>query len=467
MSVAFTHLRAAQGRVRRDHGRRVDLVCARRHRRRTRSSGWSTASARGPPPPCSPSPRTTATSCSRSRAPGRPGDPVYNRDYQGEHSRRVIALDIQKLLAAGNDVECAAPPVKTDADGDHPADPGPQQRRRRLPDRHRRAQSGFAGQLRHAWRAAFRGLRPRDAAASPSSNYFVQLTPFNLPGTHEAGDERVCMARLTQTGKLVLDTAFKDELTGRPCVSMDRPMSYCGPTTARPVPPSRTRWRSSTCAIGTASSLAGQAPVRRLALLGPRRRPGWPASRPPSSRGRQRQRRARGQPADFHLVDPAGRAYSLESFPPDSVLVIYFGYTTCLRACPTALDNIAAAVDNLGAQGARGPAGVHRHGPRARRPAQPAALHGSFGPSFLGLTGPPDGRGAGGRAFKVQVERIQFSADPGDYAMTTSRRSSSCGRAIPSRGAAGHELAGNHRGRAEEGSRLRTTLAIGRRRVGP
>ena len=47
-----------------------------------------------------------------------PGDPVFNRDYPGEHSRRVIALDIQKLLAAGDEVECAAPPVKTDADGD-------------------------------------------------------------------------------------------------------------------------------------------------------------------------------------------------------------------------------------------------------------------------------------------------------------------------------------------------------------
>ena len=38
-----------------------------------------------------------------------PGDPVYDRDYQGEHSRRVLTLDIQKLLAAGDQVQCAAP----------------------------------------------------------------------------------------------------------------------------------------------------------------------------------------------------------------------------------------------------------------------------------------------------------------------------------------------------------------------
>jgi hypothetical protein len=62
-----------------------------------------------------------------------------------------------------------------------------------------------------------------------ATNYFVQLRPFNLPGTQEAGDDRVCMTRLTQTGQLVLDTAFKDELTGAPCVAMDRPGFYVWP----------------------------------------------------------------------------------------------------------------------------------------------------------------------------------------------------------------------------------------------
>jgi hypothetical protein len=66
-----------------------------------------------------------------------------------------------------------------------------------------------------------------------AANYFVQLTPFKLPGLHEEGDERVCMARLTQTGGLILDTAFKDELTGQPCVAMDRPASYRWPHRGR------------------------------------------------------------------------------------------------------------------------------------------------------------------------------------------------------------------------------------------
>ena len=65
-------------------------------------------------------------------------------------------------------------------------------------------------------------------------NYFVQLTPFNLPGTHMAGDDRVCMARLTHDRRAASSTrAFKDELTGRPCVSMDRPKSYLWPNHGR------------------------------------------------------------------------------------------------------------------------------------------------------------------------------------------------------------------------------------------
>jgi hypothetical protein len=157
-----------------------------------------------------------------------PGDAVYDRDYLGEHSRRVIVLDIQKLLRAGTDVQCAAPPVVTDANGIIQL----------IPARNNGAGDcpSLTGTLNLDSQAnfdthggphflAFDHETRRVAAA----NYFVQLTPFNLPGTHQAGDDRVCMARLTQTGQLVLDTAFKDELSGAPCVAMDRPTSYLWP----------------------------------------------------------------------------------------------------------------------------------------------------------------------------------------------------------------------------------------------
>lgn len=169
-----------------------------------------------------------------------PGDPpppglavsAYNRDYRGEHSRRVIVLDIQKLLRARTLVKCDAPPVITDADGII----------QRIAARNNGAEDcptvtgtlnldsaeNFATHSGPHF-VAFDHETRRVAA----SNYFVQLTPFDLPGLHEAGDDRVCMARLTQTGQLVLDRGFRDELTGQPCVAMDRPKSYQWPNRGR------------------------------------------------------------------------------------------------------------------------------------------------------------------------------------------------------------------------------------------
>lgn len=122
--------------------------------------------------------------------------------------------------------------------------------------------------------------------------------------------------------------------------------------------------------------------------------------------------------ANFHLVDSAGRVYSIESFPPDSVLAIYFGYTTCLRACPIALDNIAAAMGDLGAEGASvRPVFVDMDPERVALVSLPLYMQ-SFGADFLGLTGPPQAVEHAARSFKIQVERLQFTAEPTDYAMT-------------------------------------------------
>jgi len=40
-----------------------------------------------------------------------PGDPIYNRDYVGEHDSRMAVLDIRKLLSAGNSFKCNAAPA--------------------------------------------------------------------------------------------------------------------------------------------------------------------------------------------------------------------------------------------------------------------------------------------------------------------------------------------------------------------
>ena len=120
---------------------------------------------------------------------------------------------------------------------------------------------------------------------------------------------------------------------------------------------------------------------------------------------------------NFHLVGPAGRSYSIESFPSGAVLAIYFGYTTCQRSCPTALNNIAGAIDRLGKLGAVvQPVFIDMDPERAALVSIPAYME-SFGPSFLGLTGSTDQIGQAAKSFKITLERLQLSDDPTDYVM--------------------------------------------------
>jgi protein SCO1 len=120
---------------------------------------------------------------------------------------------------------------------------------------------------------------------------------------------------------------------------------------------------------------------------------------------------------NFHLVGPTGRSYSIESFPRGSVLAIYFGYATCLRSCPTALNTIAEAIDHLGKLSASvQPVFIDMDPERAALTNLPVYME-SFGPSFLGLTGSPDDIERASKSFKVKLERIQLSADPTDYVM--------------------------------------------------
>jgi protein SCO1/2 len=120
---------------------------------------------------------------------------------------------------------------------------------------------------------------------------------------------------------------------------------------------------------------------------------------------------------NFHLFGPTGRSYSIESFPSGSVLAIYFGYTTCQRSCPTALNSIAEAIDRLGELGAAvQPVFIDMDPERAALVSIPAYME-SFGPDFLGLTGSTDEIGQAAKSFKVKLERIQLSDDPTDYVM--------------------------------------------------
>ena len=120
---------------------------------------------------------------------------------------------------------------------------------------------------------------------------------------------------------------------------------------------------------------------------------------------------------NFHLAGPTGSSYSIESFPSGSVLAIYFGYTTCQRSCPTALNSIAEAIGRLGKLGAAvQPVFIDMDPERAALVSIPAYME-AFGSRFLGLTGSSSDVQQAAKSFRVKVERIQLGADPTDYLM--------------------------------------------------
>ncbi|MGI5238462.1 hypothetical protein [Dactylosporangium sp. CA-139066] len=134
------------------------------------------------------------------------------------NSGMVFVLDIQKLIAAGNDPKCRIDTVEEVAAGGREPDcpaltgvvpiadsvspgvgVGPHWGTEDLFTKDHR---GFYTEARHIERIA-------------TSDYFVAKTGID-------GDHRVCMLNLSPAGALSLDQSFQDEQTHQPCVSFNR-----------------------------------------------------------------------------------------------------------------------------------------------------------------------------------------------------------------------------------------------------
>lgn len=92
---------------------------------------------------------------------------------------------------------------------------------------------------------------------------------------------------------------------------------------------------------------------------------------------------------EFDLVDHNGRRRTLVDFR-GKIVLLFFGYTNCPDACPTALAEMAQVVERLGPDGKR-VQGLFITTDPARDTAQRLATYvPAFHPSFLGLRGTPD-----------------------------------------------------------------------------
>jgi protein SCO1/2 len=123
---------------------------------------------------------------------------------------------------------------------------------------------------------------------------------------------------------------------------------------------------------------------------------------------------------NFRLIGSDNRTYTRASFPSDTVLVMYLGFTTCWRACPTALNAIAQAVEDLGDAGNRVQPIFISLDSQHEDPETVGLYLKGFGDRFVGLHGSEDQLRAAASAFGVSVERVQYSADPTDYTMVHS-----------------------------------------------
>jgi protein SCO1/2 len=117
----------------------------------------------------------------------------------------------------------------------------------------------------------------------------------------------------------------------------------------------------------------------------------------------------------FELVDQTGRTITDETYR-GKWLLVYFGYTHCPDACPTALNNIAVALDELG--------------PR-RKAVQPLFITvdperdtvpvmkdytAAFASDIVGLTGTQEQVGRAARAYRVYAKKHP-TGTAGDYDM--------------------------------------------------
>lgn len=121
----------------------------------------------------------------------------------------------------------------------------------------------------------------------------------------------------------------------------------------------------------------------------------------------------------FELPDHTGKRRTLADFRGKAVLV-FFGYTSCPDACPTALAEMAQVVDRLGPDGERVQGLFVTVDPERDTPERLARYVTAFHPSFLGLRGSPDELEKTAREFKGYFRKADpapsgHSHDDGGY----------------------------------------------------
>jgi protein SCO1/2 len=119
----------------------------------------------------------------------------------------------------------------------------------------------------------------------------------------------------------------------------------------------------------------------------------------------------------FTLVDQDGHTLTDAQFR-GKWLLVYFGYTHCPDACPTALTNVADALDQIGPSKRQKVQAIFiTVDPERDTPAVMKDYVNAFeGAGIIGLTGTAEQIGVAEAAYRIHARRYDFPG--GDYAMS-------------------------------------------------
>jgi cytochrome oxidase Cu insertion factor (SCO1/SenC/PrrC family) len=115
----------------------------------------------------------------------------------------------------------------------------------------------------------------------------------------------------------------------------------------------------------------------------------------------------------FALLDQYG-ALRRDSDFRGKLMLVYFGYTYCPDACPTALQKMSEALDQLGAAADAVQPIFISVDPERDTVAQMKLYAQNFHPRLLALTGTPQATAAAARAYRVYFAKVTPKGDD-DY----------------------------------------------------
>jgi protein SCO1/2 len=118
----------------------------------------------------------------------------------------------------------------------------------------------------------------------------------------------------------------------------------------------------------------------------------------------------------FSLVDQDGRRVTEKDFLGKYMLV-FFGFTYCPDVCPTELQVMSAALDELGTAGNNIQPVFVSIDPERDTPAVVKEYVGNFHPRLVGLTGSAAEIAAIARAYRVYYKKAASSGASEDYEM--------------------------------------------------